>query len=977
MTMRDRSLINSILVFIFFLTTTHIHAQSKLKENEWVDSVYRSLSMEERIGQLMTIRANNVGKDYLEHVSKYIKDYNIGGITFFKNTPTNQAKQTNEWQLLAKTPLLISIDGEYGLGMRLDSLFKFPFQMTLGAIQNDSLIYEMGKDIAWQCKRLGIQMNFAPVVDININPKNPVINSRSFGEDKKNVSRKGIMYMKGLQDAGIIATAKHFPGHGDTDTDSHKTLPIIKHKKSRLKKVELYPFKQLMKEGLGGVMIAHLYVPAYEKEDNVASTLSKALVTGLLKKKMKFKGLIVTDALEMKGVTKYFKPGNIELKALEAGNDILLLPRDVPKAIRKINRALKRAEIDSSLIENACKKILAYKYRAGLTKPPMVNLSNIVADINNRDSKYLNRKLYEEALTLVKNQHNLIPLKRIDTLKIASLVIGNTNKGIFQERLDTYAPVDHFYSKSEISIDEQKKLFESLKDYNLIIVGIQNTSISAHRKFGISQSCINFVNKLQKQNNIILDIFANPYSLAYFNTANIPTVVMSYQDNTDTHDLSAQLIFGGIEAKGKLPITATKDFPLNTGLSSEIIRLKYTQPEELNISQFDLIKVDSIILHGINEKAYPGCQVMAIKDGKVFYQKSFGNHTYTTNNPVRNTDIYDIASITKIAATTLSVMRFQEEYKLDIDQKISHYLPYFIGSNKEDVIFRDLLTHQAKFKSWIPYFKATLNKDSSLNMKIYQKKISDKYPTRVAENLYIKRNYDYQIMDSIIISSLRETDDYKYSDLGFYILAKTIENISNQPIDEYVQHNFYNSLGLNIMGFRPRDHFPLTRIVPTEEDTFFRKQLIHGDVHDPGAAMLGGVCGHAGLFSNANDLAVIMQMLLQKGMYGGQRYFKESTITEFTSCQFPLKENRRGLGFDKPLLEYDEEGPNCKSASTESYGHSGFTGALTWVDPENGLVYVFLSNRIHPDASNPKIYELDIRTNIHEAFYEALRNAKK
>lgn len=977
MVMRDRRLVNSVLILVFFLIASANYAQSKLEEKTWVDSVYRSLSMEERIGQLFVVRANNVGEDYFKNIAKYIKDYNIGGITFFKNTPYNQAKQTNEWQMLAKTPLLISIDGEYGVGMRLDSLFKFPFQMTLGAIQNDSLIYEMGKDIALQCKRLGIQMNFAPVVDININPKNPVINSRSFGEDKKNVSRKGIMYMKGLQDQGIIATAKHFPGHGDTDTDSHESLPIIKHKKNRLKKVELYPFKQLMDEGLRGVMIAHLYVPAYEKGDNIASTLSKELVSGLLKKKMKFEGLVVTDALDMKGVTKYFKPGDIELKALQAGNDILLLPQDVPKAIRKISKALKKAEIDSNLIKNACKKILAYKYRAGLALSPRVNTSNIVADINNRDSKYLNRKLYEEALTLVKNQGNILPLQRLDTLKIASLVIGNTYKGIFQQRLDCYASINHFYTKKEISIDEQNKLIASLKDYNLVIVGVQNTSMFASRKFGISKSAIAFINKLQKKHKIILDVFANPYSLAYFNTDDIPAVVMSFQDNFDTHDLSAQLIFGGIAAKGKLPVTINANFPVNTGLASEVIRLKYTQPEELNISQFDLQKVDSIILHGINKKAYPGCQVMAMKDGKVFYQKSFGNHTYSAKIPVQNTDIYDIASITKIAATSLSVMKFYDEKKLDIDQKLSHYLPYFIGTNKEDIIFRDLLTHQAKFQSWIPYFRATIDEDGNLKTDIYQKEISDKYPTRVAEKLYIKRNYAYQIMDSIIISPLRETDEYKYSDIGFYILARTIETITNRPIDEYVQDNFYNTLGLTTMGFRPRDRFPLTRIIPTEDDTFFRKQLIHGDVHDPGAAMLGGVCGHAGVFSNANDIAVIMQMLIQKGMYGGQKYFEESTVTEFTRYQFPLKDNRRGLGFDKPLLEYDEDGPNCKSASAESFGHSGFTGALTWADPSNGLVYVFLSNRIHPNASNPKIYQLDIRTNIHEAFYEALRNAEK
>lgn len=958
----------------YFLNTC---AQSNNEEKKWVDSVYNSLNLDERLGQLIFVRANNVGEDYIEEVDKYIKDYNIGGITFFKNIPKNQAQKTNYWQSMSKIPLFISIDAEYGIGMRFDSILNFPFQMTLGAIQNDSLIYEMGKEVAWQCKRMGIQINFAPVVDININPNNPVINNRSFGENKDNVSRKGIMYMKGLQDAGIIATAKHFPGHGDTDTDSHYTLPIIKHNKTRLDTIELFPFKKLKDEGLQSVMIAHLYIPSYEPEKDIASSLSPSVVKNLLKEKLGFNGLIITDALEMKGVTDHFEPGYIELKALQAGNDILLMPLNVDKAIQTIKKALKNGNMDSISIEKSCKKILTFKFRAGLKTQTNIDTNNIISDINNRNATYLNRKLYEEALTLVKNHQNLIPLKNLDTLKIASLVIGDTIKSIFQERLEIYAPVDHYYLQHQFETEEQNKILDKLKLYNLVIVGIQNTNISAQNKYGITQSAIEFIDTLQMQNHMILDLFASPYSLAYFTTENIKSILVSYQDNYETRDLSAQLIFGGIGAKGKLPITANSNFPLNTGINTEVIRLKYTEPEELNISLVDLQKIDSIALHGINEKAYPGCQIIAAKDGKVFYLKSFGNHTYKTENPVKNTDLFDIASITKIAATNLLAMKLYENQSFDIDQKISSYLPYFINTNKENIIYRDLLSHQAKFKAWIPYYRSTLNADSSLNMNIYQHNISENYPTRVAENLYIKRDYGYHIMDSIIFSSLLENNGYKYSDLGFYILAKTIENISNYPLDNYVQNNFYNPLGLQNIGFRPRNRFPLTRLIPTEEDFVFRKQLIHGDVHDPGAAMLGGVCGHAGLFSNANDLSVIMQMLIQKGVYGGKRFFKEKTINEFIRYQFPLCDNRRGLGFDKPLLEYEPDGPNCESASTESFGHSGFTGSFAWADPKNGLVYVFLSNRIHPYASNNKIYELNIRTRIHELLYHAIKNVSK
>jgi beta-glucosidase-like glycosyl hydrolase/CubicO group peptidase (beta-lactamase class C family) len=965
-----------ISLIIFSLCNSLLFAQAKTQEQIWVDSVYNSLNLNQRIAQLLVVRANQSGEGYFRNIQKYIKKYNIGGVTFFKNSPVKQALITNHWQSLSKTPLLISIDGEYGVGMRLDSIFKFPFQITLGAIQNDSLIYKMGKEIAWQCKRLGIQMNFAPVIDINVNPKNPVINSRSFGEDKYNVSRKGIMYMKGLQDEGIIATAKHFPGHGDTGSDSHHTLPIIKHNKIRLNDIELFPFKELIKQNLGGIMIAHLYIPAYEKGKNIASTLSPTIVTDLLKKDLNFKGLIVTDALDMKGVTKYFKSGVIEVKALQAGNDILLLPADVSKAIKKIRKAVGKGVLSKKLIEERCKKVLGYKYKAGLNNLKKIKIKNIVVDINHNRAKFLNRKLYEEALTIVKNQDSLLPLKRLDTLKIASLIIGNTEKGIFQKRLDLYANVDHFYTKSDITQKEQNKLFSQLKNYNAVIVGIQNTGISVRKKFGITSSAINFVNTLQKQNKIIFDLFANPYALAYFKTEQIHAVIVSYQDNYDTHDLSAQLIFGGIEAKGKLPVTINREYPLYTGIHTNKIRLAYTTPEYFGISKQDILKVDSIALHGIKEKAYPGCQVLAAKDGKVFYHKSFGKHTYLSKNKVDNMDIYDVASLTKIVASTISVMRLYENNVFDLDRPVSDYLHYLKGTNKENIILRDLLTHQAQFQAWIPYYRSTLNAKKKQDPDVYRNKISEKFPTRVAENLYIRRNYAYRIMDSIIISPLREKKDYKYSDLGFYVLARAIESICNMPLDEYTRLNFYNSLGLTTLGYLPREHFSLTRIIPTENDVEFRKQLLHGDVHDPGAAMLGGVCGHAGVFSNSNDLAVILQLMLNKGVYGGQKYFEKSTVEEFTRYQFPLNENRRGLGFDKPLLEYDAKGPNCKSASEKSYGHSGFTGTYMWADPKNNLIYIFLSNRVHPNASNPRIYKLDIRTNIHEAFYEALRNAK-
>jgi len=982
MSIKKQSLSLTFIFSMFLLMSINLFSQEKdvkLRDNNktaWVDSVFNTLSLDEKIGQLFIVRANYPDKGFFKSVDTLIKNNLIGGVTFFKSSPIIQANKTNYWQSLAKTPLFISIDAEWGLGMRLDSTISFPLQMTLGAIQGDDIIFEMGSEIAKHCKRMGIQMNFAPVVDINCNPQNPVINSRSFGEDKFNVFSKGKAYMNGLQENGIIATAKHFPGHGDTESDSHKTLPIIYHDINRLDSIELFPFKELIKNGLEGIMIAHLYVPALENTKNTPTTLSYPVVTDLLRNKLGFKGLVVTDALDMRGVTKYFEPGEIELKALEAGNDILLLPQNVPTAIERIKKAIENNELDESVINKKCKKILAYKFKTDLSELTPIDTLNLISNLNNFDAKFLNRRLYEKAVTLVKNDDDILPLKKLDTLKIAAVSIGRGVYNEFQQSIERYAEIKHF-SLPKISTEKERDdLIKELSNYNLIIIGVQNTNMSAYKNFGLTNEGIAFVNKVSLEKKTILNIFANPYSLSNFPpNKNIKAILVSYQDNYYTQDISGQIIFGGIGAQGKLPVTASPDFPLGTGINTKAIRLKYTEPEELNISRDALAIADSIALSGITMEAYPGCQIIAAKDGKVFYNKSFGYHTYDSNLIVKNTDIYDLASITKIAATTISVMKLSENNKIDIDEKISSYLPYLRNSDKKDIVIRELMSHQAMLQPWIPYYRSTIE-NGELDTTIYNKNISIEFPIRVAENLFIKKDYAYSIFDSIIFSSSRNISEYKYSDLGFYLLSETIKNISNKPFDKFVEDNFYKSLGINDMVFLPREHFELSGITPTEDDKEFRNQLIHGDVHDPGAAMLGGIAGHAGLFSNANDLAILMQMLLQNGEYAGKKYLNKETIKEFTRCQFPLTGNRRGIGFDKPLLEYDSNGPTCEDASPESFGHSGFTGTYVWADPKENFIYIFLSNRVYPDASNWKIVEYNIRTNLHQAFYDAIKNSK-
>ena len=957
----------------------YLAGQSVSPEDFWVDSVFHSLSREERIAQLFIVRANDPGKDYFNYIDKYIDEYNIGGICFFRNPPHRQLAATKRLQGMAKTPLLVSIDAEWGLGMRLDSTIRFPFQMTLGAIRNNGLIYLMGQSIAMQCKRMGIHMNFAPVVDINSNPANPVIGMRSFGQDREQVMLKGLAYMQGLQENGIIATAKHFPGHGDTDTDSHKTLPLIFHSRERLDSVELYPFRQLINMGLEGMMIAHLYIPALEPEEGLASTLSPLIVTDLLKDELGFKGLIVTDALDMKGVTKYHKPGDIEVKALLAGNDILLLPSDVPKAIREIAKAVDHGIISHEIIDNRCRKVLHYKYRAGLAEMSSTDSQELISDLNAPAFEALNRELFKASATVLRNENGLLPLQRPDTLRMACVIVNDEGwmNNDFAGTIALYGKAGYFGLSVKSGQKEIDRLLDDLESYNLVITAIQNTNIRPADDYGISSQNWHFIRELSKRKKHILNIFASPYALQSLGTANLPdAIILSYQDSPYAAQAGAGLIFGGGAAEGRLPVDIGGLFACGDGTETEANRLEFVDAAWLGIDEGMLRKADSIALSGIILKAYPGCQVLAAKDGKIFYHKAFGHHTYDNKRPVKPTDLYDLASLTKIAATTLSVMKLSEEGSMDIDRRLSYYLPYLRTTNKKDIIIRELMAHQSALRGWIPYYRHTLDGKMPDTM-IFAGNAGEEHSIRVAEGLYIRDDYAFVIIDSLRFSKLHNKQDYRYSDLGFYLLREAVENVTNMPFDKYADRHFYSRMGLPTMGYRPLKAFERERIVPTEYDREFRQQLLWGDVHDQGAALLGGVSGHAGLFSNAFDMAAIMQMLLDGGIYGGVRYLDLSIVREFTGMQFPLSNNRRGIGFDKPLPEYDEDGPCCKSASPSSFGHSGFTGTYAWADPANGLVYVFLSNRIHPDAGNNRITEYNIRTNLHQVFYDAVKQLEK
>ena len=942
----------------------------------WVDSVLNRLNPDERIAQLIMVAAfSNRNEEHTDEILKLIREQKIGGLIFFQGGPVRQATLINRYQASSAVPLLIAMDAEWGLGMRLDSTISYPFQMTLGAVANDSMVYKMGVHVAQQLKRLGVHINFAPVMDVNNNPRNPVINYRSFGENKLDVTRKALAYIDGMQDNRVLATAKHFPGHGDTETDSHFALPQIDHPRERLDSLELYPFREAVKAGIGGIMVAHLNIPAL---DSVArpSTLSKPIITDLLRGELGFNGLVVTDAMNMQAVTASNPPGVIDRDALIAGNDLLEFTEDVSRTISEVKKALRQGLISQKEIDDKCRKVLAVKYWVGLNKRPQIKLENIVNDLNTPQSRLLKRNLIESAITVLKNEQNLIPIRRLDSLSVASVSIGKNHLTDFQRTLGLYTSVSHFIipKDADVSVLDSVKL--QLKRYNLVIAGLHDDRARPLNTLNLSEDVVQFVGELAKQKNAVITVFKNPYvldSIDYIDDAD--GLIVTYQDNRDAEELAGQLIFGGIGSGGRLPVSIGEKFSSGDGIVlTGGIRFKYTLPEDAGMDSGVLSRVDSLVNQALSVRAIPGCQILVAKDKKIIMHKAYGFHDYSDTVKVKLGDLYDLASITKISTGLPALMKLYDEGTFKLDATLGDHLPKFRRSNKAAIPMYDILTHQARFRPWIPFWKNTIKENGRYKWFTIKNDSSKRYPIRLTDQMYPNRKYPEKIVKAIRKSPLEAEKKYVYSDFFFILAPRVVESMIDQDFVSYIQGNFYAPLGATSLTYNPLAKFSKKEIVPTEHDYSFRHEPIHGTVHDEGAIMLGGVSGHAGLFANANDLAKLMQMYLDMGEYGGQRYIKEETLKEWTRTQFPENNNRRALGFDKPNLVYQGENNNtAKDAGPLSFGHTGFTGTITWMDPKTGLLYIFLSNRVNPTRDNTRLYRLNTRTQIQQVLYDAMK----
>ena len=970
----------------------------------WVDSVFNSLTPDQRIGQLFFAAAySNLGKNHVDIICEYVDKYRIGGLIFFQGGPKRQALLANRYQSLAKTPLLIGMDAEWGLGMRLDSCMSFPRQMALGAIEDVNLIYRMGLETGEQCRRMGIHLNFAPVVDINSNPLNPVIGMRSFGENSRDVAKRSVMYMTGLQQQRILTAAKHFPGHGNTAVDSHYSLPVMTGTYAGFDSLEWLPYREMIRNNLTGILAAHIHVPALDSTPCLATSLSRRVLTGILRDSLRFNGLIYTDALNMKGVTNYFKPGELEVRALEAGTDVLLMPVDIPKAIAAVRTAVDDGRIGREQVEMSCRRILAAKEWAGLNCYRPVDTTRLMARLNSAESELLNRQLVEASLTVLQNRDSILPLKRLDKERTAILITGTLRINQFVRTLRLYEENDYFFLDGNTTKQNENALFDQLKMYSRVIVGIHNTTSSPGRKYNIPANVNAFIGRLAESTGVVLCLFAPPYALSSLaNTDRMSAIVVSYQETPLAQDYTAQLLYGAIAGKGTLPVSVDSVFRYRQGISTAGgWRLKYSIPEEVKVVSGMLASIDTMVQNAINAKVFPGCQILVARNGVVFFKKEYGSTRYDDRAvPVDSRHIYDLASVTKITAALPSVMQLYDRKGIKLRDRLVEYLPELKGSDKERITMIDLLTHQAQLQPHIAFYLQTmesldatkqllagaasplhkihlgprtwLNSQRRFKDGFYSTSEDGKHRLQITNNMYIINSYRDTIFYGIRNSKLLSRKQYRYSDLGFIMLTGMIERLTGQPLEEYTAQQFYHRLGATTLGYLPTKRFPQERMAPTANDTIFRNQWLQGYVHDENAALMGGVSGHAGLFGNANDLAKLMQMYLNMGTYGDEHYISDKTLNEFISRPFARQGNHRGIGFDKTELSLGPNDLMGKNASDKSFGHTGFTGTMVWMDPENGLLFVFLSNRICPEPTNNKLSTTKLRARIYEVFAKAM-----
>lgn len=964
--------------------------------NAWVDKQFKAMTPDERITQLFVMAVDPRNTVASETVKKLVSEFRVGGLIFNESDIVSQAKITNYAQSLAKVPLLITLDAEWGPSMRLEDAPKFPRNLYLGAISDDAMFYNYGREVARELKRLGVNVDFAPVLDVVDRP-GTVVGARSYGSDPELVSRHGIAFARGLEDGGILSVGKHFPGHGSTTADSHKTLPTVDKSLKELELFDFVPFKRYIDAGLGGMLTAHLYIPAISRERK-PGTMSPRYVTDLLQKKMGFDGLIFTDALGMEGAKAV--GGSVCVGALLAGNDVLLMPDEVPGQLAAIKAAIASGKLKQKLIDERCKKMLRFKYALGLYNQPKVDIDNIVADVNDPCAAVLKRQLAAASITVVRDAQGILPVKGLQNRRIAVVTMGNENdlQSMFQRRCANYAQCTPFNFNLGGDI---KALADQVKasGSNVLILSVASSDYVAAARYLASH----FADHLHK---VIVAVMSDPQRLdevgALLDDSYVSAAVLAYDNSTVSEDYLAQTIFGGNAARGVLPVNVKTGKPdgglkAGTGIKYDACRLGYTIPAEVGFKPSLTALVDSVCRYGVQQHAFSGCEVVVARHGKIVFNRAYGEIDYDSGIPVTENTLFGLASVSKATGTLSGVMKCYDEGKFQLDDKVSTVIPGMRNTDEKDITFREMLYHESglppELSMWYmmfdpktytgPLFTSTPNqyntikfmnnaygnKFAKLRTDILSTVKTDKFNWPIAAGLWGGQvTYD-SIMNRIYHQQLHEKR-YVYSDLNFALLGNAVQNMSGMPLNYFVENNFFAPLGAYHTLYRPLSRFAGSQIAYTEYDPFLRHQHVHGYVHDELAAFSGGVQGNAGLFSNANDLCKLLQMWLNGGTYGGQRFLKASTVETFTTEK--STKSHRGLGFDKPQPDNLRASSTCDEAPAEVYGHTGFTGTCFWVDPKNDMIYIFLSNRVNPTRNNPAFTRVSARSHIQSILYKSI-----
>ena len=919
--------------------------KTHIQSMDWVDSTMNRMTLREKIGQMFVVWTLT---PYLaddsprwQKLSHYANETKVGGFYFSTGDIYNFPVLANKLQKLADTPLLMSVDFEWGAGMRINQATTFPRAMAVGATRDTSLAYRMGLAIARESRALGVHQNYSPDVDVNNNPKNPVINTRSFGEDPKLVAEFGRAFIRGTQEGNLIATVKHFPGHGDTDKDTHLDIPFMNFSRSRFDSIELVPFKDAIQSGVQSVMIGHIHAKAFDSDDSLPATVSENVVTKLLKEELGFKGMIVTDAMAMKGMTKLFNPGEAAVHSIKAGVDVILMSPNTDEAVDSLVAAVNRGELSVQRIDESVRKILMYKEMAGLDKHRFVDVDSVSAAVATRPNLDLAKEIARKSITVLGNGSKILPLTNLNGRKILMLVFSDfenpdANRNLY-DQLRSRNRMDLQIIDPRSNQMEFDEMMAKVKKSDMIICQFNYQMRSGEMTGFLPKKVSDAVAEIIGTKKPVIGISTgNPY--INMDLPAMDAFVEAYSPSAVSEEAAAEVLFGEQPAKGKLPITIPGKYRFGEGDSYNALYVRNGKPADVGFDPVRLAKVDTIITSAVADSAFPGAVLLVAKDGVIVHEKAYGRFTYDPSSEHVPVDaMFDLASVTKVIATTSAMMRLVDEKKISLHDPVVKYIPQFGQKGKEKITIYNLMVHNSGLPAWIKFYEFCDSPQC--------------------------------VLDSIFATPLqyRTGDTTIYSDLGLITIGKVIEKITGTTLDNYVDSVFFKPLGMKSTMYNPPADL-LDRIVPTEVDSFWKKTYlpVHGRVHDENAATLGGVSGHAGLFSTAGDLVKILQMELNGGEYGGKRYLQSETIKKFTTRQSPR--STRGIGWD---TRNPDDGFEGKYPSLKTFRHTGFTGTSVVIDPEKKLIVIFLTNRVYPTRANSKLFR--VRPAVHNAVYEALK----